>query len=292
MLGFVLSSNVSALLVQRTGRYKPFIVAGFVVMSIGFAAMSWITQTTGVYDVAWRVFLVGLGLGPAMPLLSLAMQNAAKPHQIGAVTANRQFFQQLGQAVGGAVFGVVLSTTLTAQLQQNFAPITNSLPPAAQAALDPEQFRNSTSSDDGGGQASNRGAQIGAALLAPIEQQRALAQAALGAGDPAARAQLISSPETLPEITAQLKESTGADPQALARANSAIDAAEQQAQQQAAQIGPQVDAAVKLSFATSITRIYVYAFWLAIIALVAVTLWLPEIPLGKSNRAEAPPAFE
>jgi len=168
MLGFVLSSNVSALLVQRYGRYKPFIVAGFVVMSIGFAAMSWITQTTGVYDVAWRVFLVGLGLGPDMPLLSLAMQNAAKPHQIGAVTANRQFFQQLGQAVGGAVFGVVLSTTLTAQLQQNFAPITHPLPPAAQAALDPEQFRNSTSSDDGGGQASNRGAQIGAALLAPI----------------------------------------------------------------------------------------------------------------------------
>ena len=49
---------------------------------------------------------------------------------------------------------------------------------------------------------------------------------------------------------------------------------------------------MKLSYATSITRIYVYAFWLAIIALVAVTLWLPEIPLGKSNRSEAPPVFE
>ena len=103
---------------------------------------------------------------------------------------------------------------------------------------------------------------------------------------------MLSDPETLPAIIAQLKESTGADPQALARANSAIDAAEQQAQQAARQIGPQVNDAVKLSFATSITRIYSYAFWLAIVALVAVTLWLPEIPLGKSNRAEAPPAFE
>jgi len=129
-------------------------------------------------------------------------------------------------------------------------------------------------------------------VLAPIEQQRTLTQAALGAGDAAARAQLVHNPETLPGIIAQLKESTGADPQALARANSAIDAAEQQAQQAALQIGPQVNAAVKLSYATSITRIYVYAFWLAIVALVAVTLWLPEIPLGKSNRAEAPPAFE
>jgi hypothetical protein len=55
---------------------------------------------------------------------------------------------------------------------------------------------------------------------------------------------------------------------------------------------PQVNDAVKLSFATSITRIYIYAFWLAIVALVAATLWLPEIPLGKSNCAEAPPVFE
>lgn len=292
MLGFVIGSNVSALLVQRSGRYKPFIVAGFAVMSIGFAAMAWITQTTGVWDVAWRVFLVGLGLGPAMPLLSLAMQNAAKPHQIGAVTANRQFFQQLGQALGGAVFGVVLTTTLTAQLQQNFAPITQSLPLAAQAALDPAQFRNSTSRDAGGGKSTDLGAQIAATVLAPIEQQRTLTQAALGAGDAAARAQLVSNPATLPGIIAQLQSSPGADPQALARANSAIDAAEQQAKQTAQQIGPQVNGAVKLSYATSITRIYVYAFWLAIIALVAVTLWLPEIPLGKSNRAEAPPVFE
>ena len=292
MLGFVIGSNVSALLVQRSGRYKPFIVAGFAVMSIGFAAMAWITQTTGVWDVAWRVFLVGLGLGPAMPLLSLAMQNAAKPHQIGAVTANRQFFQQLGQALGGAVFGVVLTTTLTAQLQQNFAPITQSLPLAAQAALDPAQFRNSTSRDAGGGKSTDLGAQIAATVLAPIEQQRTLTQAALGAGDAAARAQLVSNPATLPGIIAQLQSSPGADPQALARANSAIDAAEQQAKQTAQQIGPQVNGAVKLAYATSITRIYVYAFWLAIIALVAVTLWLPVIPLGKSNRAEAPPVFE
>src|SRR6266545_2960980 len=266
--------------------------AGIVQMSIGFAAMAWITQTTGVYDVAWRVFLVGLGLGPAMPLLSLAMQNAARPHQIGAVTANRQFFQQLGQALGGAVFGVVLSTTLTAQLQQNFAPIAQSLPRAAQAALDPAQFRNSASSQEGAGQQSDLGAQIAAAVLAPIEQQRTLTRAALGAGDAAARAQLMNNPETLSEIIAQLRSSPGADPQALARANSAIDAAEQQAQEAARQIGPRVNDAVKRSYATSITRIYIYAFWLAIVALAAVTLWLPEIPLGKSNRAEAPPVIE
>ncbi len=186
----------------------------------------------------------------------------------------------------------MLSTTLTAQLQQNFAPIAQNLPRVAQAALDPAQFRNSARRDDGGGQQSDLGAQITAAVLAPLEQQRTLTQAALGAGDAAARAQLMNNPETLSEIIAQLRSSPGADPQALARATSAIDAVEQQAKEAARQIGPRVNDAVKRSYATSITRIYIYAFWLAIVALAAVTLWLPEIPLGKSNRAEAPPVIE
>jgi EmrB/QacA subfamily drug resistance transporter len=291
MVGFVLSSNISAVLVQRFGRYKPFIIAGFATMTIGFIFLARITADTSVYDVAWRVFLVGLGLGPAMPLLSLAMQNAAQPHQIGAVTANRQFFQQLGQALGGALFGVVLSTTLTVELQKNLTPIAQSLPPAAQVALDPGKFRNSSSSEAGGGRQIDLGAQIAAAAIAPIEQQRGLVQAALGNGDAAARAQLVSSPTTLPIIKEQLQASTGADAQALARANSALDAAEQQAQQTAQGIGSRVTDAVKLSFANSITHIYYYALWLAVVALVVTTLWLPEIPLSKHNRIE-PPAFE
>lgn len=292
MAGFVLSSNISSLMVQRFGRYKPFITAGFAVMIVGFVLMAQISAASSVYDVAWRVFLVGLGMGPAMPLLSLAMQNAVQPHQIGAVTANRQFFQQLGQAVGGAVFGVILTTTLTAQLQQNFAPITQGLPPAAQAALDPAQFRSSASGSEGGGGQIDLGARIAAAAIAPIEQQRTLARAALGQGDAEARAQLLSSPATLPEIQELVQRSQGADPQALTIANSAIDDAEQQAQQQAQGVGLRVNDAVKQAYATSVTRIYFYALWLSLAALIIVALWLPEIPLRKSNRVEAPVVAE
>jgi EmrB/QacA subfamily drug resistance transporter len=288
MAGFVISSNISSLLVQRVGRYKPFMIGGFVLMIIGFALMSRISVDTSVYDIAWRMFLVGLGMGPALPLLNLAMQNAVQSHQIGAVTANRQFFQQLGQALGGAVFGVVLATTLTAQLQQNFALITQDLPPAAQAALDPAQFRSSASADEGGGQQIDLGAQIAASMIAPIEQQRKLTQAALGAGDAAARAQLLSSPTTLPALKEELQSSIGADSQALARANTVIDAAEQQAREQTQSLGQRVSDAVKLSYATSVTQIYLYAIWLTGAALLLIALWLPEIPLRKSNHTEMP----
>ncbi len=292
MGGFVLSSNISSLLVQRFGRYKPFIIIGFVIMLIGFALMALISMNTSVYNVAWRIFLVGLGLGPAMPLLNLAVQNAAAPHEIGAVTANRQFFQQLGQAIGGAMFGVILTTTLTAQLQQNFAPIVQSLPSEVQMQLDPEQFRNSVSGGEGGSQQANVGNKIAAAAIAPIEQQRTLTRAALGNGDAAARAQLLSSMETLPAVKAQVQVSIGVDSQALARANSALDAAEQEVQRSAQSIGQQVNDAVKQSFTSSITSIYIYAFGLSIMALAVIALWLPEIPLSRGKHVEAPAVFE
>ncbi|HJZ50253.1 MAG TPA: DHA2 family efflux MFS transporter permease subunit [Roseiflexaceae bacterium] len=288
MAGFVISSNISSLLVQRFGRYKPLMIAGFVIMITGFVLMSRVGVTSSPYDIAWRIFLVGVGLGPSLPLLNLAMQNAVMANQIGAVTASRQFFQQLGQALGGAVFGVVLATTLTVQLQQNLAPIVQQLPPAAQAQLDPAQFRNSVSAAEGGGQQLDLGAQIAATATASIERQRALAQAAFGQGDAQARAQLLSSPDTLPAVKELVQGSAAADTQALVQVNATLDAAEQQAGQEARELGQRLNGAVKQSFATSITSIYFYAIWLAIAALILIVLWLPEIPLRRSNRTEMP----
>jgi EmrB/QacA subfamily drug resistance transporter len=292
MAGFVISSNISSLLVQRFGRYKPLMIAGFVIMITGFVLMSQVGVTTAVYDIAWRIFVVGIGLGPSLPLLNLAMQNAVASTQIGAVTASRQFFQQLGQALGGAIFGVVLATTLTAQLQQNLAPIIQELPPATQAQLDPAQFRNSIGASEGGDEKVDLGVQFASAATESIQQQRDLAQDALGSGDAQARAALLSRPDTLPAIKEQLQASTGADTQALAQVNAALDAAEQRAQQEGRDLGQRVNGAVKLSFATSITSIYFYAIWLAIVALILIVLGLPEIPLRKSNRAEMPVVAE
>jgi len=102
----------------------------------------------------------------------------------------------------------------------------------------------------------------------------------------------VSSIETLPEVRTQVQASTSANPQALEIASHALDIAEQQARQEAQTAGQLVSNAVRQSYATSITRIYFYAIWLTGAALLAIALWLPEIPLRKSNRMEAPPALE
>jgi hypothetical protein len=55
---------------------------------------------------------MGIGLGPLQSLFSLAVQNAAPPHQLGVATSASQFFRQIGSTVGVAVFGAVLSYNL------------------------------------------------------------------------------------------------------------------------------------------------------------------------------------
>ena len=287
MMGFVISSNIASQFVQRIGRYKPFIIGGFVIMIVGFILMTRITVNSSVLDVSWRVFVLGVGIGPALPLLNLAMQNAASAQQIGTVTANRQFFQQLGQALGGAVFGLILTTTLTAQLATNFAPLTQSVPPAIAQQLDPAQFRSSAAQTEGGtDEPVDLGERIATTAIAPIERQRTLAQAALGDGDVAARQQLLGDADTLPVVQQALEATTGTDQAALARVNTALDTEEQVVREQAQAAGTRVTAAVKLSFTESITSIYFYAMFLAIAALLVVTIWLPEIPLSKGRKFE------
>jgi EmrB/QacA subfamily drug resistance transporter len=192
MLSFVSSSIVASALVQRIGRYKPIIIGGFVVMLAGFFLMTQLSTETQVWDVTWRMVILGLGIGPAMPLLNLAVQNAVPFQQVGSATANRQFFLQLGQAAGAALFGVVLVTTLTAQLATNLGPLTAELPQAVREQLDPAKLRNSGFGSEG---AVGDQGDIGAAIV----------QASEAEGVPAAEAQATAT-----QVTEALRQSFAA----------------------------------------------------------------------------------
>jgi EmrB/QacA subfamily drug resistance transporter len=293
MVAFVASSNIVSQIVQRIGRYKMLMLAGFVVMLIAFILLTQIGVHSTMWDVTWRMFLLGLGMGPALPLLNLAMQNAVPFKQIGSATASRQFFQQLGQAIGAAVFGVILTTTLTAQMNTRFAPILASAPPELQEELNPAQFRSSVSAAEGAGE--KRGdldEKIFAVTSAPLDEERRLVTAALRDSDAQARAILLASPTVEPQLKELLAETTAGQPP-LEQALAIVDQAQQKAAQEAQTLAGQVTSAVRLSFANSITQIYFYAFWLVTVALFIIAVWLPELPLRKTNRSEAPaPAFE
>ncbi len=108
LAGILLTSISSGRLVSKWGRYKHFVIAGTLLLTVGVATMTQITSTTSAWPLAGMLFIVGLGLGLFMQILVVAVQNAVPVVDMGVGTASVTFFRTLGGAVGSAVLGAVL----------------------------------------------------------------------------------------------------------------------------------------------------------------------------------------
>ncbi len=115
MFGLILSSTISGRLVSTIGRYKPMMIFGSVAMLVGIGLMTQLGPDTTVTGVAWRVFILGVGLGPAQGLFAMAVQNAVPMSRLGVATSSSQFFRQIGSTVGVAVFGAVMTHALATE---------------------------------------------------------------------------------------------------------------------------------------------------------------------------------
>jgi EmrB/QacA subfamily drug resistance transporter len=116
MVGLIAAATVSGRLVTRTGRYKPFMLVGMSVLLIATFLMSQMTYHTTRLDLAWRMAILGIGLGPLQSLYGVAIQNAVPMNRIGVVTSANQFFRQIGSTVGVAIFGTLLTNDLNSKL--------------------------------------------------------------------------------------------------------------------------------------------------------------------------------
>ncbi|ACL23185.1 MDR family MFS transporter [Chloroflexus aggregans] len=295
-LSLVVGAMVSSQIVQRTGRYKWVIVGG---MAIIVAALWWLTTLTpdtSVWMVRLRMIALGLGLGPSMPILNLAMQNAVPRTDMGAATASRQFFQQLGQVVGSAVFGALLTGVLTTTLTANLAPIQAQLPPEMAARFDSSTLRNGMGAGEGAsGETVDPAVRIEQAIADQFASRRDLLTRALRDADPAAIEALRADPQ-LPDQQKAMLDMIGNLPaaaraQALDRVLAQLDRAEQKARAEGRAIGEQISAALKDAFTKSVTTIYWYAIWLAVIGL-ALALFIPELPLKQNYGEDLPPLME
>lgn len=119
MGGLIVSSITCGRLVTRTGRYKPFMIGGGIVLAIGVALLTRIDADTTSRDLAWRLAITGIGLGPAQTLFSLVIQNAAPLKDLGVATSMSQFSRQIGSTVGVAIFGTLLTHGLTTELPKH-----------------------------------------------------------------------------------------------------------------------------------------------------------------------------
>jgi len=116
MVGLVLSSGVAGRMVSKTGHYKRYMIAGGVFLIVGIFLLSLMGDRANVLQVAWRMFVVGLGLGPAQSLFSTVAQNSAPEGQMGVVTSASQFFRQIGSTIGTALCGAFLTARLAGEM--------------------------------------------------------------------------------------------------------------------------------------------------------------------------------
>ncbi|HEU4782300.1 MAG TPA: MDR family MFS transporter [Ktedonobacterales bacterium] len=110
MITAIVASIASGLLVARTGRYKIFALAGAVISVVGSFFLLHLDVHSTSTDVIIAMLVLGLGMGTAMSLYNLIVQNAL-PTRIGEASAGMTFFRQIGSTIGLAAMGSVFNST-------------------------------------------------------------------------------------------------------------------------------------------------------------------------------------
>ena len=121
MVGVLLSSIVAGRMITATGKVKPYIVFGAVVLVIGFAMLGTIDHETSLVFVGLAMFIVGVGVGMTMQNLVLAVQNTVALKDIGAASASVAFFRSLGGTIGVSVLGAVLARRVSDRITHDLA---------------------------------------------------------------------------------------------------------------------------------------------------------------------------
>ncbi|MEU1656532.1 MFS transporter [Streptomyces griseofuscus] len=132
--GIVVASLLSGQLISHTGRYKIYPVLGGAVSVAGMWLLSRLDADTSRLQYSIWMAVLGAGIGLVMPVLVLAVQNSARPADLGTATSANNYFRQIGGSVGAAVFGTLFANRLAHALRRE-------LPPRAGARLpDPESL--------------------------------------------------------------------------------------------------------------------------------------------------------
>lgn len=119
VIGIMIGSIGSGQIVTKIGKYKMFPIIGSILTIIGLYLFTNITSTTSRDIIGVWMFVLGLGIGQIMPILTLAVQNAVAREDLGTATSSVTFFRSIGSAIGAAIFGAVLTNRLTNYISQS-----------------------------------------------------------------------------------------------------------------------------------------------------------------------------
>jgi EmrB/QacA subfamily drug resistance transporter len=115
-LGIMAGSIVSGQVISRTGRYRMFPIVGAGLLTVSLFVFHYVEYDTPLWQTMVVMVFFGLGLGFNFQPLTLAVQNAVPPQQIGVATSTATFTRQIGGTLGTAVFLSILFSTASEKI--------------------------------------------------------------------------------------------------------------------------------------------------------------------------------
>ncbi|WP_235561856.1 MDR family MFS transporter [Marmoricola sp. Leaf446] len=120
VLGMMSAGIVTGQITSRTGAIRIFPIVGSGMAGLAMIALSFVSADTSLLWVMGGMVFLGLGLGQCMQPLTIIVQNAVPPREIGVATSSATFFRQLGGTLGVAIFLSLLFSTLGENIQKAF----------------------------------------------------------------------------------------------------------------------------------------------------------------------------
>jgi EmrB/QacA subfamily drug resistance transporter len=124
MAGLLLVSISSGQIIARTGRYRPFPIAGTALMTIGLLLLHFMSPSTSTLFDSLSMLVLGMGLGGVMQVLVIIVQNGVPHSELGVATSGATFFRSIGGSFGTAIFGAIFSNVLITNLSSHLHGVT------------------------------------------------------------------------------------------------------------------------------------------------------------------------
>ncbi|MGW3949540.1 MFS transporter [Streptomyces sp. NPDC004752] len=121
MAGILIASTVAGRLISRTGKVKPFVITGAVLLTAGCAGLGTIDFRTPMLFLSASMLCVGMGVGMTLQNLVLVVQNTVQLKDVGAASSTVSFFRSLGGTIGVSVLGAVLARHVHDEIAEGLA---------------------------------------------------------------------------------------------------------------------------------------------------------------------------
>ncbi|OZM71533.1 EmrB/QacA family drug resistance transporter [Amycolatopsis antarctica] len=131
VLGLFLSSTIAGQVISRTGRTKPFLIGGAVMLVVALGLLGTVDHTTNLAWMGVMLAMMGIGVGCLMQNLVLVVQNEVPMRDMGSASSVITFFRTLGGSAGVSALGAVLAAQVATNVSDSLAKLGISGGPSA-----------------------------------------------------------------------------------------------------------------------------------------------------------------